>query len=89
MSGNKLEVDPRFFFFSAHAETVAPVLRFFNKRDLDPLTPAPTSMILFDFYDEADISWVSAKYVKDDIAVTFLDVKSDYFKNRVQKKLNA
>ena len=83
MSGNKLEVDPRFFLFSTHEETVAPLLRFFNQSDIVPLTPDPTSIILFEFYDESDISWVSVKYIQDSITVPILNVKSDYFKNIV------
>ena len=83
MSGNKLEVDPRLFLFSAHGETIAPILRFFNQHDLYPLTPDPTAMILFDFYDEAGISWVSAAYVQDSFAYHFLNVRSDYFKKNV------
>ena len=30
MSGKTLKVDPKFFLFSAHAETVAPLIHFYN-----------------------------------------------------------
>ena len=60
MSGRDLDVDPLFFFFSAHAETVAPLLRFFNQMEEVPLDPAPSSMILFEFYEEFGIQKVSA-----------------------------
>lgn len=48
-SGHKMGKEPKFFLFSAHAETVGPLLRFYNMMDDFPLEPAPSSMLVFDF----------------------------------------
>ena len=42
---------PKFVFYSAHAETVAPIIRAFNFWPL--LTPDPASMVLVNFYEQA------------------------------------
>ena len=60
MSGRELDVDPVFFFFSGHAETVAPLLRFFSQIEEVLLDPAPSSMILFEYYEEFGFQKVSA-----------------------------
>ena len=42
---------PKFVLYSAHAETVAPIIRAFNFWPL--LTPDPASMVLVNFYEQA------------------------------------
>jgi len=51
MSGREMTVEPKFIFFSAHAETVAPMVRFYDFVDEVPLTPNPAVMVIFDFVE--------------------------------------
>ena len=62
MPGAKLEKTPKLILYSAHSETLGPILRYFKAEDKVPFTPEPSSMILFDFYEGADARIV-AKYV--------------------------
>lgn len=43
---------PKFVFYSAHAETVAPILHAFDSPTL--LTPDPASMVLVHYYQNVD-----------------------------------
>ena len=63
MSGRTLKVDPKFFLFSAHAETVAPLLHFYNLQANFPLTPAPSSMMVFDIVDSYGTVFVRGKFI--------------------------
>ena len=49
MSGHEMKTEPKFILFSAHAETLAPLLRFYNMMEDFPLEPAASSMLVFDF----------------------------------------
>ena len=50
MTGRVQESMPKFVLFSAHAETVAPILHAFNHPLL--LTPDPASMVLVNYYED-------------------------------------
>ena len=86
MSGRVLEAEPKFFFYSAHAETLAPILRFFQQDDLVPLTPEPASMITYDFYKQDGKFYVQAENV-DQTATPFLTMELTEFEKRLEQKL--
>jgi len=79
MSGRTLDKNPKFFFFSAHAETLAPLIRFFHLQSEVPLTPVPSAMLIFNYYSEAGKFWVEGNYVAGDTDTPFLNMKSEYF----------
>ena len=55
MSGSPtLDKDPKFVFYSAHAETVDPVLRYFGAQNIEPYNPYASSMILFQFFKTSE-----------------------------------
>lgn len=89
MSGRKLETVPRFFYYSAHAETLGPLLRFYHQESEVPLKPVPASMIIFDYYSEAGKFWIEGKYVAGDNVMHFLNIESEYFEHLSTSVLNG
>ena len=86
MPGAKLEKTPKLILYSAHAETLGPIVRYFGAEDKVPFTPEPASMILFDFYEGADARIV-AKYVDDIQTVDLFDGKSADFQVNLDETL--
>jgi len=79
MSGRTLDSNPKFFFFSAHAEQLAPLIRFFHLQSKVPFLPVPSAMLIFNYYSEAGKFWVEGNYVAGDTDTPFLNMKSEYF----------
>ena len=86
MTGRTLETNPKFFLYSAHAESLGPVLRFFEQESLVPLTPEPASMITFDFYKQDGKFYVEAENV-DQESTPFLTLELTKFESMAQAKL--
>ena len=51
MTGRKFAVNPKFILYSAHAETVAPLLRLYRLETTIPFTPLAAFAMMFDFIE--------------------------------------
>ena len=71
-----------YVFYSAHAETVAPLLRYFNVQELAPFTPPPSSFLHFEFYSVVGMEpRIAAYFVQgNDIDIVFDQDSSDFVK---------
>mmetsp|Transcript_32453 Transcript_32453/g.42905 ORF Transcript_32453/g.42905 Transcript_32453/m.42905 type:complete len:146 (+) Transcript_32453:1009-1446(+) len=89
MSGREMTIEPKLIIFSTHAETVAPLLRFFNMQVDVPLTPAPSSMVIFDYFEHYDRVKVRGRFVSGDEELILLNMDADDFQEMSEGSLKA
>ena len=51
---------PKFILYSAHAETVAPILHAFDSALLE--TPQPAAMVFVNFYENSELLSLDDRY---------------------------
>ena len=89
MTGHKLDVDPKYFLFSAYPETVAPLLRLLGLQTALPLTPAASAQLAFDFFQQDGQFTVHAEIINGlTHHFDILKLDNKQFKQMVEEQLN-
>ena len=81
-----MTVTPKLFLFSSHAETMAPMVRFFELKQF-PLTPDPASSMVFDFFTDGQVHTVEARYTSYSGTVNFYNDTSAKFEGQLTEAL--